>query len=198
MPSFRVTATAVVIAAVLSSARVGVALCQPNGPAPGAEPTPPQGPLKEPFETAFPAIKAYAGGGDECRRITGNIPVSRTATDPSRRLAQERLAALVEASAKCETLIKGHAWDVPSLGNWLKIRRDIVRVAEDVFGPGDELVHWYEEWVATSKGLENTIQRRFQSGMARQQHVEQVRAERLYAERELLLVIARVKAGNKK
>jgi RNA polymerase sigma factor (sigma-70 family) len=198
----KLVAAVACVAAGLAGTGAMVALSQdkkpdPFAPTAGAPDKPlPKVEIKEPFTTAFPEIKAYGGKDGECPRFTGKTKIERDATNVLRRLAQERLDALLQSSALHDAAVKAGREGATSLvesASSLQRRRDIVAAASDIYGPGEELIHWYEEWVSLSKGHEELVEVRRQAGNALLEYVLLVRAERLYAESELLKLMAKVK-----
>jgi hypothetical protein len=205
MQTFHLRFVIGIVAASAGLALVGATFCQRSRAVSGeegaADAPPPRPELRGPLETAFPDIKPPVFSDNRDRpRFSGKIPVRVDSNDPLRRLAQERLLKLVEAASEGDIRILGGAFEVQSsqFMNLSQIWRDVLATAEDVFGLGEELIHWYEEWVAVTKRLEKVVRARYEAGTAREQEARQVRAERLYAERELLKVMARVKAAGAK
>jgi RNA polymerase sigma factor (sigma-70 family) len=196
----KLVAAVACVAAGLAGTGAMVALSQDKKPDPFAptagasENPPPKIEIKEPFVTAFPEIKAYAGKDGECPRFTGRTKIERDATNVLRRLAQERLDALVQSSVLNEVAAKaGRGSSLVDSRDPMQRRREIVAAAAEVFGPSEELIHWYEEWVSQSKGYEQFVEARRDAGNALQEVVLQVKAERLYAEGELLKLMAKLK-----
>jgi hypothetical protein len=183
---------AAVVCTVVGLAGTGVMVAvsqekkaDPKAPAGDAK-APPRAEIKEPFETAFPDIKAFGEPGVECPRFTGKVAVPADRTDLLRRLAKARLDSLVIAFNHYQTFIEAGRWDAGTYPAMLQLHRDIAESAADAVGPTDELVRWHQEWVSVAKRLEGWFRQRFRAGSARQDELERIRAERFYAERELL------------
>jgi hypothetical protein len=64
--------------------------------------------------------------------------------------------------------------------------REIAAAAADAVGATDELVPWYEEWVAVAKWTEAVFRARAEAGAARGYHVFGAEAARCEAEHALL------------
>jgi hypothetical protein len=184
--------TAAVVCTVVGLAGTGVmvALSQekkadPKAPADDPK-APPKAEIKEPFETAFPDIKPFEGKEGQCPRFMGKVSVPADPTDLFRRLAKARLDSLVATAAMNQRLIEGGQWDTNGYYSMMQVHRDIPVAAADTLGRTEDIIPWYEEWVSITKGVEQVFEARFRAGNVRRQDVEQARAERFHAERELL------------
>jgi RNA polymerase sigma factor (sigma-70 family) len=195
----KLVAAAVCVAVGLAGTGVMVAVSQEKKPAPGVREAAEKAiskveiEIREPFKTAFPEIKASTETGVRCPRFTGQLLPKPDSNNVLRRVAQERLAALVESAKLYQTSIRVGQSDLSAVSALLKIYQDMPLAAADVFGASDELVRWYEEWVSVTKGLEDVMTARLQAGSAAKSDVAQVKAERFHAEGELLKVMAKVK-----